>query len=268
MLNDAYTAETPHAFYCMTGQDPLLDVREYEDTPDYHTHDFHQVLMALGNGTEVLIRDVLYRLDAGAALIVPAGERHDFRGGHGNRQLVLDVPPDALALPAALFRQPRFLQLHPALQQQMRQWAVVPSVSSRVRDWYRVVQLSDVLAQQVLSTSPAVPVRLPVDRVDAQLRAHVRLTGGDGLLGADVLARQYGMSERRFYQQFRQVFGVSPYAYQLQLRLENAVLWLADASLSVSDVAAGLGFTDQAAFSNQFRQRFGMSPQRWRQSQG
>jgi AraC-like DNA-binding protein len=77
------------------------------------------------------------------------------------------------------------------------------------------------------------------------------------------LAAETGLSAWHLNRQFRQRYGLPPHAYQLHLRLARARLWL-QSPMSVAEIAARLGFADQAHLSRLFRRAFGTSPLAYR----
>lgn len=63
---------------------------------------------------------------------------------------------------------------------------------------------------------------------------------------------------------FRREFSLTPYAYQLQRKLQIARSLLADTKLSVEEIAASLGYADPHYFSNLFTQKCGCRPLQYR----
>jgi transcriptional regulator GlxA family with amidase domain len=74
------------------------------------------------------------------------------------------------------------------------------------------------------------------------------------------LAREVGMTRRRFATCFRRVIGVTPYSYILSRRIEGAAERLRTASASVLDIALEMGFGDLSEFSRRFRAKYGVAP--------
>ncbi|SCK28068.1 AraC family transcriptional regulator [Vogesella sp. LIG4] len=76
----------------------------------------------------------------------------------------------------------------------------------------------------------------------------------------DELAALCGLGRFHFLRQFKLTVGMTPYAWLLRLRLEQACGLLARGRLSIADVAQGVGFYDQSHFNRAFRQAFGVAP--------
>ncbi|MBN3855514.1 MULTISPECIES: helix-turn-helix domain-containing protein [unclassified Paraburkholderia] len=71
-----------------------------------------------------------------------------------------------------------------------------------------------------------------------------------------------GLSPFHATRLFTQATGLPPHAWRTQLRLQRALAPLR-AGVSVADVAAAQGFTDQSHFTRHFRRMFGVPPGRW-----
>ncbi len=82
------------------------------------------------------------------------------------------------------------------------------------------------------------------------------------------LARHVGMARRRFATVFRQVVGVTPYNYALNLRLDAAARRLRAEQSSVLQIALDVGFGDLSEFTRRFRARFGKPPAQFRRGIG
>lgn len=86
-----------------------------------------------------------------------------------------------------------------------------------------------------------------------------------GEIDLDQLAGEACLSKYHFLRLFRTTYGLSPYQYIQQLRLEKARDLLAHSPIPVSDIALLLGFDNSQSFSRLFYQRTGLYPTRYRQ---
>src|SRR4029077_6456117 len=80
------------------------------------------------------------------------------------------------------------------------------------------------------------------------------------------MARECGLSVSHFTRAFRKSFGMSPYRWMLERRIDRAKALLVTSDLPIVDIAVQTGFSDQAAFSRAFGQIVGDSPGRWRRA--
>jgi AraC-like DNA-binding protein len=70
------------------------------------------------------------------------------------------------------------------------------------------------------------------------------------------------MSEFHFFRSFRQAFGISPYQYLLNKRLDTARQLIVSGHLSVTDIATHCNFPDIYTFSKAFKRRYAVAPSR------
>jgi AraC-like DNA-binding protein len=93
-----------------------------------------------------------------------------------------------------------------------------------------------------------------IERVKAYLAEHYAEE-----VSLETLAHIAHLSPFHLARLFRQVVGLPPHAYQIQVRLSHARKLLAQ-GCSVSSVAQETGFFDQTHLSKQFKQHFGVTP--------
>lgn len=74
------------------------------------------------------------------------------------------------------------------------------------------------------------------------------------------LAARAALSRAQFTRRFTKQFGASPAQYVIQARVDRAHQLLTETSMSVTQVAAALGYTDVPYFSRQYKQRTGRTP--------
>lgn len=96
-------------------------------------------------------------------------------------------------------------------------------------------------------------VRRAVDFIDAHLDS--------GFTIAD-LVQATGVAGRTLFKHFRDFKGVSPMRYARNARFQRVrqALLRAEAEQSITDIAAGYGFTHLGRFAVEYRRRFGESP--------
>ncbi|WP_333711211.1 AraC family transcriptional regulator [Agrobacterium tumefaciens] len=96
-----------------------------------------------------------------------------------------------------------------------------------------------------------------------KLLARVESRGDDRMTVAE-MADIVGLSESWFATVFRQTTGKTPLQWQLERRISLAQKLLLEGDLTVADIAAQLGFSDQAHLTKAFRQSVGNTPAAWR----
>lgn len=231
-------------------------------------HDFHQVVLGVDGAMVMAVDGIGQRIDRHAAWLIPAGARHDYAGLGDNRQLVIDLPAASLAVPQRLFDQARAVSIDPALTSLVAQVAAAavqhdaPAGDARHAaahrfQWQAAARLCDALLDDAGIAAPA--SGLDFARIDRWLRARL----AEPLRIAD-LAAHCGYGMRRFHQLFVEAFGETPHRYLQRLRLDAAVVLLADGRHALVDIAGMVGFADQSTFTHAFTKRFGVAPGRWR----
>ncbi len=85
-------------------------------------------------------------------------------------------------------------------------------------------------------------------------------------LSLENLAQACGLSSFYLSRLFKQHTGTTLRAYLEQIRIQQAKHLLLDRAKTVAEVAACVGFSDQAYFANVFRKRVGLSPSSYRDS--
>lgn len=91
--------------------------------------------------------------------------------------------------------------------------------------------------------------------------------GGGQRLSTAQMAGSVNLSESWFSLVFKNTTGMSPHQWQLNKRVDQARVLLAETDLSVADIADRLGFSDQAHLTRAFRQLVGKTPASWRRDQ-
>lgn len=79
-------------------------------------------------------------------------------------------------------------------------------------------------------------------------------------LSVVTLAERVGYSAPYFTKKFKKAFGTTPTEYVANLKISYAKTWLISGEMSVSGVAAALGFCDASYFSNFFKSKTGLYP--------
>lgn len=87
-----------------------------------------------------------------------------------------------------------------------------------------------------------------------------------GTLNLDELAGHLGIDKSYFIRIFKEVTGLPPLKYFLNMKMDTARYALMDRGLSIRQVAVDLGYEDEFYFSRQFKTVVGQSPTEFRAS--
>ena len=83
----------------------------------------------------------------------------------------------------------------------------------------------------------------------------------DENLKLETLANISGLSKYHFLRKFKEEFNITPHAYLLQIRIQNAKNMLIQ-NRPLIDIAHSCGFSDQSHFTRVFNKIYGMSPKK------
>ncbi len=81
----------------------------------------------------------------------------------------------------------------------------------------------------------------------------------------DELAARAGMSRGHFLRKFKEAYGISPIAFQIEQRIRAAQVLLRTTGLRCSEIANRVGYDDVYYFSRCFRKQSGCSPTAYRE---
>ena len=147
-----------------------------------------------------------------------------------------------------------------------------PGMYSRVyAEAFAVVLLSEIIHSQALALSRRSHGTDRVSQVKGGLagwRCRAVCDYIEDHLAQDVslaeLAAIVQLSPYHFCRAFREAVGEPPHRYQMRRRVERAKALLANRSLSISDVAAAVGYNSASQFSALFARVTGLSPGTYR----
>lgn len=77
------------------------------------------------------------------------------------------------------------------------------------------------------------------------------------------MARHLGMSRTAYYNKMKSITGLSPIDFIKQLRIKKALKLMEDSSLSITEIAYKVGFSDPKYFSKCFKAEMGMTPSQY-----
>ncbi|MFL9929073.1 AraC family transcriptional regulator [Paraburkholderia sp. RL18-103-BIB-C] len=255
----------------LPGADLLTaEYHDHEFTP--HWHDAYTIPVIVAGAEGYRYRGSDYVAEAGSVPIINPGELHTGSKAvaAGWRYRVLYAPVDFLHdLANELGGKP-----------QAQPWfapGVIrdPDLATRLACAHRLLEagddalaaeaaMLDALSTLLVRYSRTQPAPSPIAADDARVAImQERLTGDlvEPVTLAEV-ARAAGLSPFHAARLFAHATGLPPHAWRNQVRLQRALAPLR-AGVSVTDVAAASGFTDQSHFTRHFRRMFGVPPGRW-----
>jgi AraC family transcriptional regulator len=145
---------------------------------------------------------------------------------------------------------------------------IAKEISGGAFDHLMVDALSSALAVQIARQFRGTALRLlpagrlskdrlkrVLDYIDAHLASPLLLSD---------LAAVACLSPYHFARSFKRSIGMGPHRYVMERRIERARRLILQSELSLTDIAAAVGFDSQASFTARFSRQFGMTPGRLR----
>ena len=108
-----------------------------------------------------------------------------------------------------------------------------------------------------------IPVNQARDREMEMVIAELQ-ESNEGTPSIAMIADKHGISHRQLNRRFKEVTGLTPQQFSVQIRIEKACKSLKESNRSLTDIGYELGFCDQSAFTAQFRKRMSMTPRQYR----
>jgi AraC-like DNA-binding protein len=232
-----------------------LDLRSYPGESHEHDHPYHQVILALEGGLDMEIGGRSGRVDSAHGALVPAGTMHAFAGVGRNRFVTLDIDKATAVEPRRLLAAGTpYFTVSRAVEH------LLAYVSARAQELGDDAEhVAPLLATALAESSAEAQAPDSVLKATAFMRrAYPRPIGNDDV------ARAAGISTSRLQALFQQWLGLTPGRYLGEVRLECAKDRLAGSAEPIVEIALGVGFSEQSAFTRAFRRRFGESPAAYR----
>ncbi|BBD06917.1 AraC family transcriptional regulator [Desulfovibrio ferrophilus] len=240
-----------------------------------HTHDCYSVAIVEEGTNTAFLRDSTVAMTAGDLIVIHPGEVHACNplqdSGWTYRMFYIDAEIlEAAALdvfesgletpefPEPVFRDDELSQALVGLNEAIEQGADALEKESRLLD--ACAMLLSRHAQAILPEArpqgDSEATGLIRKRLEADPTATVKL---------EELAALTGLSRYAALRTFQREEGLSPHAYQTQLRIAQAKRLMRDGA-SIVDAALATGYSDQSHFSNAFKQVTGATPRQYRLS--
>ncbi|AHI29368.1 helix-turn-helix domain-containing protein [Marinobacter similis] len=249
----------------------MLDARllELPTASHKHCHEHHQIVVGVRGEAVVSVDGTGSQLDTWKACLVPTGAWHDYSGGDQNHVLVINLNPAAPMTSSSahadyeqmvrVFEKPRTVHMDSRMQ------GMVQFAASEFNRSPENTTLHGHLAASILY---CMADRIVDRKVYPSSRHSLRLGAIQRYIVANLhrkisvkeLADEACLGVSRFHEVFRDVAGITPHQFLLQIRLDQAVHLLASTSLSVSEISYRAGFSSQSALTNSLRKHKGITP--------
>jgi AraC-like DNA-binding protein len=251
-----------------------------------HSHNFHEMMVVIGGMAVHHMGGKDQAISMGDLFVIPPDQIHSYDVLENSGVQVVNVlfdlekmeinPRDLDQLPGfhALFSLASTERYEPHLKLEAKDLAFVNAVIEEIEqeqeemapgyEFFCGAKFRELI---VFLSRRYSHVATPAGKHYLQLGAligHMEKNLGEELRFED-LAKVAHMSPTSLRRTFSDAFGCSPMAYLQKLRVEKAMLLLADMSRSISDIAFSVGFNDSGYFARVFKQETGESPKSFRE---
>jgi AraC family transcriptional regulator len=216
---------------------------------------------------DLLGRRTTAPLRAESAIVMPQGQESWWASDEPKRNLHIHVQPhylETLGLKLHDTTRPQFGLRDPLLARLGRVISAALSDSDGAPLFIDHLLLAYVARLFTAAGAPRVQVtgglsasaaRRCIDYLEAHLAEKVTVAE---------LAGVAGLSPFHFVRMFQRSTGHPPARYQQHLRMEKAKTLLSSTGMTITAIAAAVGYDTPSAFARAFRAGTGMSPRRWR----
>ncbi len=237
-----------------------------------HFHEELELVIRQGDGWQFNYRGAMYSVPSDTLVVTQPGEVHHanwmserdctFRGLRIDLDLLQQVALEIAGHKTAVPFFPKPLVHDRDLTHQIVR--VHQSISQSGSQLEQQTTIQDLVARLILrcADNPPCLVRLgqerqPIERVRSYLEDHYSRE-----ISLEQLAQIADLSSFHLNRSFRQIFGMPPHAYQIQVRILQAKRLLRQ-ELSIEKVAIATGFASQSHFGTHFKRLVFVTPMQY-----
>lgn len=226
------------------------------------------LLFYVAKGQETFFFDRAVTAEAGSFVLFAPGEKqhHVYQGDKTAEFYYVHFQCDALPSGITL----KTSRVYPSTPQKLPVsiFEEIIAETFQKRPRYEIVCISRLLHLFSLIERESAPTSDAADRQwnsVANAVQHINRYFDSNLKLVDYAA-MCRMSKYHFARVFKEVTGASPIDYRNRIRIEYAKELLSNSFLSISEIAAALGYTSAAYFSDAFKRSVKKSPKDYRES--
>ncbi|WP_432459959.1 AraC family transcriptional regulator [Agarivorans sp. QJM3NY_25] len=252
---------------------PSVELRQaYQSRACYHRHSHDEFSFGVIDAGEANYQNLrqLHRIQQGQVVTINPGDVHSCnpkQGAWSFRMLFVDsrwvgqLQAEMLAKPATDYH--AFGQDYLSCGASYR---AISQLFNRIAEEQALLLQEELLIgffEQQFSAKQG--LRSDVERLALPQLARVQQCIQDQLaetVSLSELADVVGLSRYHLVRSFKRVYGLSPHAFQLNQRINQAKALLRTGN-SIADTALQLGFADQSHFQRNFKKRLALTPKQY-----
>lgn len=244
-----------------------------------HKHDVFHIVLYLHGEDALMLEDVDYPVGAGSLALISPGQYHDVATQRKQgivysevtfhyldpRGLALRVPfHELLSSFCGISLRPQAMPLQLSQRQSTMLAQLFARLMGHLEGMHALtameVQLavSDMFAFLIRECYAPRPQPLDVRLSPLEhAKRHIERNFRNPII-VEELAKEASLSKGHFLRTFKKTFGISPIAYQQQLRIQTAMTLLRYTEYSCKDIAERVGYDDEYLFSKTFKKVTGL----------
>ena len=241
---------------------------DWHSTP--HSHDYTELFYIIGGDGQFQINESLFPVRAHQLVVVNPNILHT-EVSYAARPLeyiVLGIEGLELTIPGSgegrycIYSFPEQNDVLECMQKVLQEMqAGRPEYQTLCLAYMDIIMVQLIRSASVSLTQTR--SRFPVNRQCAAARQYIDQHYKESIT-LDILAEKVSINKFYMAHAFKQEYGVSPINYMILCRIREAKRLLAETDLSLSQIAAVLGFSSSSYFSQSFRNTEGLSPSEYR----
>lgn len=106
----------------------------------------------------------------------------------------------------------------------------------------------------------------PHEIANVQRAAEIMKLSQENFQNLESIAKSVGMCRSRFHKCFTLVYGISPFEYQRNFRIETAKSLIVNGGMSITEVAYSVGYSSLSHFAKIFKEYEGVPPSEFKES--
>ena len=243
---------------------------DWHSTP--HAHSYTELFYIVGGDGQFQIDDRLFPVYAHQLVVVNPNVRHTEVSyeAHPLEYIVLGLEGLELTIPDSeesrycIYSFPERNDVLACMQNVLREM-------QERKPEYQTVCLAymDIIIVQLMRNASAsvtqTQSRFPANRQCASVRQYIDQHYKESVT-LDLLAEKVSINKFYMAHAFKREYGISPINYLIACRIREGKRLLAETDLSLSQIAAVLGFSSSSYFSQSFRNAEGISPTEYRKA--
>lgn len=237
-----------------------------------HTHNYTELFYIVGGDGQFQINERLFPVQAHQLVVVNPNVIHTEVSyeAHPLEYIVLGIEGLELTIPGSdearycIYSFPEKNDVLTCMQ------TVLQEMQERKPEYQTVcLACMDIIMVQLLRNASVSVTqtrsRFPANRQCAAVRHYIDQHYKESIT-LDMLAEKASINKYYMAHAFKREYGVSPINYVIACRIREGKRLLAETDLSLSQIAAVLGFSSSSYFSQSFRSAEGISPTEYRKA--